>query len=776
MRRLGRAIVVLSVIAAACSSSVGSDAAPREEDAAPREESVSRTSEAPALEGQSSSSPAGVDDRGRAVDGQQPTGGRSAGSLASFEGCDQVLEHIRGEALARVGPDGLWTGQGFLRFRPSGVEGSVAVVAEGEALAERAMAGDSEGPGLTGTNLQVPGVDEPDVFKTDGRRIVSTWYGYVSRVDIRGRGPVPLGALLLRHRMDGDHPPQGELLLHGDRALLIGEHYGWAGPFAGGTVDFGDGPTVIIDEILLHGAPRRGRSLQIEGRYVGSRSIDGTARVVIADQIDGSRFVQAGRNVDESFAADVNREAVSQSVLEDWLPEYIMISAQDSVREQGQLVQCDRIHAPAEFSGFGSLTVLTIDLNEPLQIADAATVLGGGEKMHATKDSLYVATTPWSPAPFADGDSPDEFDDYRTSIHKFALPAGGAVTYEASGSVPGHLLDQFSMHEHDGHVFAATTAGAARSTDPSRTSSIHALRQEGSELVAAGVIGDMGLGERIYAVRYIADRAYVVTYREVDGVDPLYVVDLADPARPALVGKLKIPGYSAYLHPIGDNLLVGVGQEADEAGRLEGTKVSVFDVTEPAAPREVDTWTLANAQSDVEWDHRAFLWWEPERLIVLPLRVRGPYHFGGAVALRVTADGELRELGFLTHGEETPVPVTACFEETNSALGGPSTYALCTSTEDGNTTVHACARITIDSSDETWRDYVLPEPSIAVEELPINEDHPDRIALCWPSETVNTHPILRSLVAGDELWMHWGYTLQSNDLQTLQFRNLIFPY
>ena len=765
MRRLGRAIVVLSAIAAACSTSGGGDAAPREE-------SVSRTSEAPALEGQSSSSPAGVDDRGRAVDGQEPSGVRSAGSLASFEDCDQVLEHIRGEALARVGPDGLWTGQGFLRFRPSGVEGSVAVAGEGEALAEQATAGDSEGPGLTGTNLQVRGVDEPDVFKTDGCRIVSTWYGHVSVVDIGGRGPVPLGALLLRHRMDGDHPPEGELLLHGDRALLIGEHYGWAGPFAGGTVEFGDGPTVIIDEILLHGAPRRGRSLQIEGRYVGSRSIDGTARVVIADHIDGSRFVQAGRNVDESFAAEVNREAVSQSVLEDWLPEYIMISAQDSFREQGQLVQCDRVHAPAEFSGFGSLTVLTIDLNEPLRIADAAAVLGGGEMIHATKDSLYVATTAWSRAPFVDGDSPDDLDDYRTSIHKFALPAGGAVTYEASGSVPGHLLDQFSMHERDGHVFAATTAGAPRSTDPRRTSSIHALRQEGSELVSAGVIGDMGLGERIYAVRYIADRAYVVTYREVDGVDPLYVVDLADPARPALVGELKIPGYSAYLHPIGDNLLVGVGQEADEAGRLAGTKVSVFDVTEPAAPREVDTWTLANAQSDVEWDHRAFLWWEPERLMVLPLRVRDPYHFGGAVVFWVTADGGLHKVGFLTHGGETPIPFTACVEETNSALGGPSTDALCVSTEGENTTIQACDRITLD---ETWRDYVASGLSIAVEDLVIEIDHPDRIALCWPN-TSEPGPMLRSLVAGEELWLHWGYTLQSNDLQTLQFRNLIFPY
>ena len=129
----------------------------------------------------------------------------------------------------------------------------------------------------------------------------------------------------------------------------------------------------------------------------------------------------------------------------------------------------------------------------------------------------------------------------------------------------------------------------------------------------------LGKGERIYAVRFLGDAGYVVTFRQVD---PLYTLDLSRPGTPRVVGELKIPGYSAYLHPVGEDLLIGVGQDATAEGRQLGTQVSLFDVSNLASPARLDQRKLAAAgSSEAEWDHHAFLWWAPAKLAVIPLRV-----------------------------------------------------------------------------------------------------------------------------------------------------------
>src|SRR5690606_15602374 len=134
---------------------------------------------------------------------------------------------------------------------------------------------------------------------------------------------------------------------------------------------------------------------------------------------------------------------------------------------------------------------------------------------------------------------------------------------------------------------------------------------------------------------------YVVTFRQVD---PFYTVDLSDPAAPAVVGELKIPGYSSYLHPIDDSLIIGVGQHATDEGRVQGTKVSLFDVTNLAAPVETATWTLPNSHSDAEYDHHAFTFWPATSQLVLPVNEwpeSGRYEEGffGAVVLHVDRAG-----------------------------------------------------------------------------------------------------------------------------------------
>jgi hypothetical protein len=191
---------------------------------------------------------------------------------------------------------------------------------------------------------------------------------------------------------------------------------------------------------------------------------------------------------------------------------------------------------------------------------------------------------------------------------------------------------------------------------PETASAVHVLRREGRELAEVGTVGGLGRGERIYAVRFAGPVGYVVTFRETD---PVYTVDLRDPRRPKVTGELKIPGYSAYLHPVDDRTLIGVGQDATAQGRRLGTQVSVFDVADPARPRRVSTYRVPGSGSEAEFDPHAFLYWPRTGTVVLPLtlhdtgfappeeKMRWP-STSGALVLSLR-DGKLVERGTVRH-------------------------------------------------------------------------------------------------------------------------------
>jgi uncharacterized secreted protein with C-terminal beta-propeller domain len=177
--------------------------------------------------------------------------------------------------------------------------------------------------------------------------------------------------------------------------------------------------------------------------------------------------------------------------------------------------------------------------------------------------------------------------------------------------------------------------------------------------VRIGRAGDLGHGERIYAVRFVGDAAYVVTFRQID---PLYVVDLSTPTAPRVRGELKLTGYSAYLHPITDGLLLGVGQEATPEGRTAGSQLSLFDVADPEHPRRIAQRLLGAGNSTVETDPHAFLYWAPTRLAVLPLtsydQAKGS-SATGAVGFHLAAASGITDAGRVSHagvdGQEAPI-------------------------------------------------------------------------------------------------------------------------
>lgn len=579
-------------------------------------------------------------------------------ALRQVGGCDALLDHLRTEALERVGPYGLSSGG----FRILAVPEAGRAVAADDATSAPApntteSAGDVGGGSGTGdhstTNVQEEGVDEPDIVKTDGRRIVTLSNGVLSVVDVTSSPPQRVGSVELA--TDNSHPT--DFLLAGDKVLVFGS--GWihddGGDRSGPTIDVwrpGRQLATITEVSIADPAnPAVGATLRTDGWYLTSRLVGDVARVVVRSEPTELPFVYPQSQSGEARAEAANREVVQQSRIEDWMPSYELVSPDGSVTASGLLVSCERVSAPTEFAGFGTLSVLTFDLSSTMGDGDATSVLAGGDTAYASDERLYVATNRYvDPLVIEQGDR-DAIErleqDYSTSIHAFDISGSRPAEYLASGTVPGHLINQFAMSEHEGRLRAATTRGMPWSATDESESLVTLLEHRGDELVTVGQVGDMGRGERIYSVRYAGDIAYVVTFRQTD---PFYTVDLSDPTAPRVVGELKIPGFSSYLHPIDDDLVIGVGQQADDRGVPQGSKVSLFDVTDLASPTEVATWTLPASQSRVEHDHHAFLYWPATKQLVMPLYQfeAGSDGFVGAIVLHVDRSG-ISELGRIAH-------------------------------------------------------------------------------------------------------------------------------
>lgn len=672
-------------------------------------------------------------------------------SLVRFDGCDELLDHLREEYAARVGPWGFANGW-------FGIEEDMA---DEEMAAEDAPASDDTGPSapvegvdFSGTNVQERGVDEADIVKTDGRRVITLSSGRLVVVDAASRQI--LGSADIA---DGWSP---ELFLHGDSLLVIVRTQG----------ERSGGPEAILQRVDLSGGqPEIVDTLRVQGRYLSARSVDGVARVIMRyDPHSNFPFVYPQTNAGEQVAEDANRAAIRRSTLDDWLPHFT--SGNRDVTSGPLLTDCANVHAPSVFSGFGVTTVMSVPIDGVLDPGASTAVVAPGDTVYASIESLYVATTRWlDPAEFADEDGwARARHDRRTSIHRFDIASGSNAVYEASGEVPGAIHNQFSLSEHAGHLRVVTTRGGGWNTDSE--SHVRVLRQDGNQLAEVGSVGDIGRGEQVQSVRFAGDIGYVVTFRQID---PFYTIDLSDPFAPEVIGELKIPGFSSYLHPIGDGLVLGVGSDADLDGRITGSKVSLFDVSDLAAPLEVAVWSAPDGWNDVGWDHRAFLWWSPERLAVVPVTVWPDW--SGAVALRVD-DGIISEVGRITHAGGNAEPgTTACRVIIPDDLPTQDRDEFWTETEyvvtDGHGRVVACEEGESGMAGfACWDDPYWTTEAEQLDLLRADET----VHVCWPDYEPNT--IVRSMVIGDELWTlgtkGWGFDgsresrLEVHDLRSLE--------
>jgi len=563
--------------------------------------------------------------------------------LVAFDSCDNALTELRRAMSPYVSAFGL--GGGNARILTA--EGMATDMSAGTAQKSMPQAATppAEQRDHSTTNVHEQGVDEPDIVKTDGKRVVSIADGKLRVVDVASR--TIAGTLDL-----GDNRHATQLLVAGDRALVVTGGAGmiYERPVPSGKPMMPDlyaGTELVL--VDLKGLKEIG-SLKTDGLYLDARQIGGTARVVVRSQ-PRMPWVYPDQTTNEAGALRRNREILQNEPIASWLPQYEL--NQNGAKSSGTLVDCANVSHPVVHSATSMLTVLTFELSGQLGTGQPVSIVADGDTVYGTDRNLYIADD-HRLLPELPGRPPVQRP-ISTAIHQFDISQAGPPKHVASGDVAGTLLNQYSLSEHNDVLRVATTTGTSAPCcwrmggdvsqqpppPPPSESAVTTLRRDGNKLAQVGHIGGLGKGERIYSVRFIGDLGYVVTFRQTD---PLYTLDLKDPKQPKVTGELKITGYSAYLHPAGDGRLIGVGQEATGQGRATGTQVSLFDVRNPASPQRLAQYHLPDSSSEAQFDPHAFLFWPQDGTLVIPVSAYKTNPEVSSLVLKIEGD-QIRDAG-----------------------------------------------------------------------------------------------------------------------------------
>lgn len=637
------------------------------------------------------------------VNGLVGTPSASAAGLRPFDDCDAVHEWYTTAFepyLAQVSGSGhVWLSPGAFGA-DGGFAMPAAGAAEESAASPQSRAADTDqavGNGGTGTNLQEAGVDEPDTMKTRDGLLVTTVGDEVVVVDVSGDRPRRLGAVAIPGLGAGlgggiawggaggtrpgvpmpdmmpapvevpDQAGTAELLLVGDRAVVLAQ--GWLAAEGQGTGDQDNSssfdrmmppwnpgtPTTVVTVVDLSdpSEPTVVSSTETEGQYVSARLTDEAVRLVTTTGMPAIRLPYGGTAqydangmVDPQWQREwvkASRAALAAAPGEDFLPRRVVRDASGDVVSTAPAFGCAALAHPEKQSGLGTVTVTTLDPmsdgDDPT--VDATAVSADGDLVYASTDRLYVATTRggWMAWGMGLRGGPSET---TTELHGFDTTSTDDTSYLASGEVEGWLLGRWALSAEDGMLRVATTrngpasGGQGAQQVPDTDSAVTVLAERDGTLEQVGQVTGLGKGEQIRAVRWFGDTATVVTFRQTD---PLYVVDLSDPAKPAVTGELKVPGYSAYLHPVGDDVLLGVGQDATEDGMTTGVQVSTFDIGDPSKPTRLDALSQRNTWTEVENDSRQFSYLPDQRLALMP--IQDQQGGSGVQTVSVSLDGML---------------------------------------------------------------------------------------------------------------------------------------
>lgn len=577
-------------------------------------------------------------------------GSNKATVLKPFGSQSELVEYVRARATAN-GAGGF-----FRALDAAAPEAGGTNTAAGDQAA-----GGSGDDSFSTTNIQEAGVDESDVFKSDGAHFYLA-KGRSLRV-VRAH---PQSELAEIGRLDLEQPIQALYLFEG-KLIALAQDYGYPGIYDVGFAIpaiwppyYSNGTTFVYEISIENPAqPSVIRKVELDGSLVNSRLTNGRLLLVL--------------NVVPNLPAPFT--ILTPLAAEDILPRVRTSSGEDIA------VNWSEIYRPDAPNGYFMTSVTTLDAANVESVLGAIAVMSNAGTIYASKNAIYVTDTDY-----------DEANNYRetTSVHKFAYDDNGVARYVASGAVDGRLLNQFSLGEHDGYLRLAThiqglslistgggdvavtdaaRAQAADAAPPVPTNSVYVLGQKEGALEITGRIDGLAPDERLYSARFLGSRGYLVTFRQID---PLFALDLADPANPRVAGELKIPGFSDYLHPYGDKLLIGLGRSvaATPWGGMvtDRLQLSLFDVSDLANPRAVQQIQLGGngSSSEANYNHKAFTFLPERGLLALPVTLTNdtykpwfenngvyvePQYQTGVIALQVSETG-FQSLGFLNDSGE----------------------------------------------------------------------------------------------------------------------------
>ncbi len=592
-------------------------------------------------------------------------------ALRAFQSADEMQQYLASQAIARLSgraPNGGWP-----VFFLAESAGSPVRDTDSTAGAPQAAGGGTMDPFST-TNTQEAGVDESDLVKNDGRFIYLI-KGNTLRI-VKARPPNALEQVASVELPDNPD----SLYLRGDKLIAVSRSWGWWGGWGGWEGDVrlmdvaqgGGAPacaagsdcgygvnrvTVTVLDVTDRAAPVTAATIKLEGSLASTRMIENRLYVVLTSM--------------PPLPDNPTPEAIKAQPLEQWLPDYQIVTA-DGASAAGDIVGWQTSYYPVNPDGYGLTIVATLDVDNPGTLIQSEAVAADAGTIYASTSALYVTDTQYD----VDGNGRED-----TAVHKFALTEEGAV-YRASGLIPGRLLNQYSLGEKDGYLRTAvsvedwsrwfddvilmsetTNGDAAAVTDAPAAepsvpgTAVYVLREntDTDKLEIVGRIEGIKPDERLYSARFVGDRGFLVTFRRVD---PLFTLDLSDPTKPVLVGELKVPGYSEYIHLMDENHLLTIGHDADEdTGMIGGLKLSIFDVTDPAKPVEAHERIIGSrgTSSEATWNPKAFNYFAAKAALAFPATIYegSPWgresdygsYFNGLLVYRVTAEGGFTLLG-----------------------------------------------------------------------------------------------------------------------------------
>ena len=510
-------------------------------------------------------------------------------------------------------------------------------------------------PDFSTTNIQVEGVDEADIIKTDGNYIYAVTG---SKLVIVKAFPAHEAKILSTLEFDGT---VYELFINKDRLTVftVEDSYEYIIPEGVEVVEGADLSIfprtyetlthVKVFDVADRADPKLVKDEKLDGNYFNSRMIGDYVYVLSTNWIYS--YYGAEEDID--------------------VPGYTKCIGSVNSKCGGDFPDIYYIDVPGYSYMFTTVAAVNTQTDE--ELSKKVYLMPSTDDMFVSQNNIYITYVKYDEEYVTEKVGPDVLGLIvpttrtveKTAIHRIAIN-GKDITLEASGEVLGTHLNQFSMDEYNGYFRIATTTGNLWD----KTSANHLFVLD-KDLNTVGKLENLAPGESIYSARFMGNRVYLVTFKKVD---PLFVIDLKDPTNPQVLGKLKIPGFSDYLHPYDENHIIGIGKETVEAEEgdfawYQGVKLALFDVTDPSKPKEISKVEIGDRGTDsyALTDHRAFLFDKEKKLLVIPILLAeidksqypegvqgstyGDYTFQGAYVYSLDLENGFQFNGGVTHVE-----------------------------------------------------------------------------------------------------------------------------